>query len=386
MLSINTNMSMLGAQTDFTRLERDGQQRQERLSSGQRINSSKDDSGRLSMSEGMRAEAGSLAEGNRNTEKALDLLRTAEGAMGDISSILIRMRELATQAATDTLNDANREGLDAEFVQLTHEIDHIARQTAYNDQVLLSGFGNHADPAASTVLTSSPTTGVQRLTLSGANTGTYSFIDAPGDGEITLGNGIATQTVSIDILLSGNQLATGTTAVVNFDRLGVRLELAGPQALNAPGAYADGALDGHTLVVEKGVGGTFQIGSDAVPADRLEYDLADMTSSGSVVGLTSISIGTRQASRAALAKIDAAIGRVTSERGAVGAVMNRLGHTLEFSASALENVKSSESSIRDADFALESTALTRNQIMRQANQSVMIQSRFRVEVLMGLLQ
>ena len=385
-LGINTNKAMLAAQTDFTRLSRDGFVRQERLASGQRINSARDDSARLVVSEGMRAEVRSLSEGTRNGEKALDLLRTAEGAMNEVSAILVRMRELATQATTDTLNDGNREGLNAEFIQLTAEIDHVARQAAYNGQTLLSGFNHEVDTAASTALVASPATGIVRTQLSGASAGTFTFSDTAGDGTLTLSNGTESQTVDLGVLLVGDQLAAGTTATVNFDRLGIQLELAGQGALGAPGFYTDGSLDGLTLEIGEGVGGTFQLGSDAIPADRLEYDIKDMTSGSTTLNLSGTSIGTRDGARLALAKIDAAIGRTTSERGAVGAVINRLGYTLDFSATAIENAQNSESSIRDTDFARESTALARNQILRQTNQSVMVQSRFTVEVLMGLLQ
>jgi flagellin len=385
-LGINTNRAMLAAQTDFTRHSRDGFVRQERLASGQRINSARDDSARLTVSEGMRAEIRSLSEGNRNTEKAIDLLRTAEGGMNEVSAILVRMRELATQATTDTLNDSNREGLGAEFIQLNAEIDHIARQAAYNGQTLLSGFSNQINQDTSTALTTSATTGIVRTQLSAASTGTFTFADSPGDGNITLSNGIESQTLNLEVLLVGDQLARGTTTTLNFDRLGIQLELAGPQALGATGHYTDGALDGLTLEVEKGVGGAFQLGSDAIPADRLEYDIKDMTSGSPTLNLAGISIATRDGARGALAKIDAAINRSAGERGEVGALINRMGHTLEFSASAIENAQHSESSIRDSDFAAESSALARNQLLRQTNQAVMLQSRFNVEVLMGLLQ
>ena len=114
----------------------------ERLSSGFRINSGRDGAGHLAVSEGMRGELGGLTAGARNAEKAIDQIRTAEGAVNEVSGILIRMREMATQASSGTLNDSNREALDSEFNQLREYIDRIAKLASYNNLSLLSGFGN----------------------------------------------------------------------------------------------------------------------------------------------------------------------------------------------------------------------------------------------------
>ena len=124
---INSNPAYDRAISDYSRVERAGRAHSQRLGSGMRINGGQDDGAHLSVSEGMRAELGGLTEGTRNTEKAMDLLRTAEGGMNEISTILMRMRELATQGTTDTLNDKNREAMDSEFNQLKEYIDRIAK-------------------------------------------------------------------------------------------------------------------------------------------------------------------------------------------------------------------------------------------------------------------
>jgi len=110
---INSNPAYDRAISDYSRVQRTGRAHSQRLASGMRVNGGKDDGANLSVSEGMRAELGGLTEGTRNTEKAMDLLRTAEGGMNEISTILMRMRELATQGTTNTLNDRNREAMDS---------------------------------------------------------------------------------------------------------------------------------------------------------------------------------------------------------------------------------------------------------------------------------
>ncbi|MEW6749536.1 MAG: flagellin [Candidatus Latescibacterota bacterium] len=383
---LDTNAPALRATNHLSRVYRDSEVRRTRLASGLAVNSARDGGARLSVSEGMRAEIGGLTQGTRNAEHALDLLRTAEGAMSEMSGALIRMRELAVESSTATLNDRNRLSLEAEFNQLKDFIDRTARLVAYNDQPLLSGFGNTVASALSTALAQASTTGVEQVQVSGASSGTYVFVDAGEDALLTLGNGVVTQTVALGSRLVGDHVAAGTTLAVSFDRLGVELVLAGEGASAAAGAYADGDLDGRTLVVESGTGGSFQLGSDAVPADRLEYDLKDLTVDGGVLNLAPVSVASRDSARMALAQVDAAVQRLARERGEAGAVINRLEYTIDHAAGALEGLHASESTVRDTDYAWETSHLARNQIVAQASMAALIQSRVPVTTLMGLLQ
>jgi flagellin len=161
--------------------------------------------------------------------------------------------------------------------------------------------------------------------------------------------------------------------------------LAGNDVKGSLGTYQDGDLNGTTLIVNDGTGGQFQLGSDAVLADRLEYDIKDMTIGAPVLNLNGTSVNTRDSSRQAVDRIDKAIDRVASERGAVGAVVNRLQFTLNFTERAIEGVTASESTMRNADYAMESSELARSQILAQMIQSVMINSQVPVRTVMTLL-
>ncbi len=384
-ISINSNISALRTSNTLGQVERDSLDRRARLSSGLAINSARDSAARLSMSEGMRAELEGLAQGARNTENALDLLHTAEGGMNEISAMLIRMRELALESSTDTLNDKNREAIEAEFNQLKGEIDRLVRVSSYNDQTVLSGFGNSVIKDASTAVTDAADTGVRFIKLTGATEGTYTFMDNPDDNEITLGNGTITQTVNLGSRTVDGNVADGTTQVVNFDSLGIEVVLAGQGVKGALGAYSDGELDGKTIEIQN-IGGSFQLGSDAVPADRLDYDIADLQTDGTVLDLAGISMGTRDTARAALSHLDGAIYRVGKVRGQVGAIVNRLTHTLDFTTNSIERISASEATIRDVDYAWETSQLARNEIIRQASAATLTQSHIAANMAMGLLQ
>ncbi len=384
-IRINSNATMDRARVDLNRVQRESQTTREHLNSGLRVNSGRDDASLLAVSEGMRAELGGLAEGTRNTERALDMLRTAEGAMDEISGVLIRMRELSVQSSNGTLTDDNREAINAEYNQLKEHVNSIAHSTRYNDQSLLYGFGNTLDTGASTALQQQADNGVFRVRVTGAQEGIYTFIDDGDDHTLTLGNGVVTQTLDLGVVLDGNKVADGTVTMAQFDRLGIEVELAGEQVAGAAGSYVDGDLDGQVISIAAGTGGDFQLGGDATPADRLEYDFRDMTVDGGVLNLSLTSVNTQASSLVAMNMLDLAIDRTSAERGAVGAVMNRLDYTINFTANAMENIQSAESTVRDADFAEEIANLSRSQILGQAAQSVMIQSRVTVERVMGIL-
>jgi flagellin len=382
-LRVNNNISAITARRALGVNGRALATRIERLSTGLRINSGADDAAGLVISERMRSEIGGLTQGVRNAEHATNLSQVAEGALNEVSTMLIRMRELAVQAASSTINDINRNNLQAEFTQLITEIDRVALTTSYNDTVLLMGFGNTVSETISTAITASATTGVAGVTISGANSGTYTFLDTGlTDNQITVGNGVATQTIDIGSILDndadGGVVATGTTAVANFDRLGL--------VLNLDDRYRDGDLDGLSIHVEQGTGGSFQVGPDNKMTDRIEFGLNDMRASGPELNLNITSIATQVSARATIPILDLAIDRVTSERAEIGAVQNRLAFTVASANNAIENIQASESSIRDADVAEEVSEFTRAQILTQAATAVLAQANALPQSALSLLQ
>ena len=359
-LRVNNNIIAINTRRQLLINNRELSRRIERLSSGLRINRAADDAAGLSVSEGMRAELVGFRQAVRNAEHGTNLIQTAEGALNEVSAILIRMRELAVQAASSTLNDNNRTALNAEVVQLVSEIDRIATSTSYNNTSLLIGFGNTVslNATVSTALASN-TTGVTDVSITGAAPGTYVFIDSDDtDNQITLGNGVATQTIDIGPALdndgaTGGVVATGSSIVANFDRLGVQLTLTGQR--NASGSfpssdgYRDGDLNGLSLVIDEGTGGSLQIGPDNTSTDRFEVSISDMRATGIKLNLAGISVSTMESGRSAIPTIDLAIQTVAQQRGDLGAIQNRLGFTVRALDNAIENVQASESSIRDAD-------------------------------------
>ncbi len=345
----------------------------ERLASGLRINRAADDAAGLSVREGLRAELSGLQVNTRNAELANNLLQTAEGSLNEVNSTLIRLRELAVQSSSSTLSDSNRSSLQAEFGHLVSEVDRIAKSTTFNDQVLLTGFGNAVDPA-STVVAQSNITGITNVAISGAPSGTFNFVDSVGDSEITLGNGQITQTIAVGTILDGSTVATGTQVVANFDRIGIQVTLAGANVAEATGSFSDGDLTGTQLVINSGTGGSFQIGPSDAAFNRLEVSIPDLTATGTELNLSTVSVDSLTTARSAITSVDSAIAKVSQERGNLGAVQNRLGFNLLSTENRIEQIAAAESLISDADIAREITNLTRSQVLQQGATALLVQS------------
>ena len=237
-IRLGTNIASINAQRQLNINSADFTKRVERLSSGLRINRGADDAAGLSVSEGMRSEILGMRQGVRNAEQGISMIQLAEGSLGEVSNMLRRMREISVQSANSTINDVNRQSLSAEFNQLYAEIDRIATSTTYNDNVLLTGFGNAVSQNSDVSTALDGYSGVREIGISGALPGTYEFSDENTDDSqitlsVTLPNGTELKQsidmgTSLDRDNGQNVVATGTTWVANFDRLGVQVTLIGP--------------------------------------------------------------------------------------------------------------------------------------------------------------
>lgn len=372
-LSINSNQSAVNVRRNLNATTRELSTSLERLSSGLRINRAADDAAGLSVREGLRAESSGLQASVRNAEQATNLIQTAEASLNEVNAILVRMRELAVQSSSGTVSDSNRESVQTEFSQLSNEIDRIAQSTTFNNQVLLTGFGN-AVSSLSSALVASDVTGVTNVAISGAEAGTFTFADTADDSDLTLGNGSVTQTISLGTALDGNVVATGTKIVANFDRLGIQVTLAGTGATDATGSFGDGDLNNYELVVEEGTGASFQIGPSDASFNRLELSIPDLTATGEELNLDSTSVTTQTTAQSAITDVDGAITRVSQERGNLGALQNRLTFNLSATENRIEQVQAAESTISDTDIAQEVSKLTRAQVLSQGASALLVQA------------
>jgi flagellin len=377
---INTNTASLDTYRAYSKSQAGLEQNIERLSSGLRINSAKDDAAGLAISERMNNKIRGMQQANRNVQQGVNLLQTAEGGMNEIGNILGRMRELAVQSASDTVNDDDRSSIDLEFDQLKSEITRIASATEYNNTTLINGDrakGLNTDTAnggaanGGTAIDVGEIASAADVQISSVTTnGTYTFVDLLLDDGKSLGiknsDGDLLQTVT-----KASGFAAGDE--VNFDEVGIVIKL---DSVAAGGTdYATGNLHELSLIVGSGNAVTVQIGANNTPAeDRIEFNLGSLSVVGLGIDTSDLdAVGGGQAQKA-IDMLDRAIAKVNDERSNVGSLQNRLEFTSSNLMNSIQNNSASMSTIRDADFAAEAADLARNQILTQSGTAMLAQA------------
>lgn len=333
-----------------------GAKSMEKLSSGYRINRAGDDAAGLAISEKMRGQIRGLNQASRNSQDAISLIQTAEGALNESHAILQRMRELAVQSATDTNTNADRLEIQKEVDQLAEEVTRIATDTEFNTKSLLSG-GFGIQRSGGTLVTS--IVGLANLTdinVSGGKASTtYTITEQAGDISLADGNGNS-QTLTKTGVSAGDTL--------NFDSLGI--------SIKTDSNYATGgtAFTGLTIITGLADGAKFQIGANA--NQELALSIGDMTASG--LGVDAINVSDQAGASGSITTINNALEKVSGERSKLGAAQNRLEHTIKNLDTSSENLQASESRIRDVDMAKEMMEFTKNNILQQAAQAMLAQA------------
>ena len=326
-LYVNTNVSSINAQRKLANSTLALNTSYQRLSSGLRINSSKDDAAGLQISDRLTAQINGLNQGNRNANDGIALAQTIEGALDETTNMLQRIRTLAVQAANGTNTAKDRQALQEEVKSLSHEITRIAQKTTFAGATVLDGGkapNNLMRPVAGQQ--GNPPTKFEYFFQVGAN----------AKDEISLQCGAFTM-----------------EGIMSMANEGV---VANKQIKFADTIAKAGQDDHFGLVIE---------GNNKTSAYWV--------------------VATPSAAQRTLATIDKFIETVDSKRAALGAIQNRMESTIRNQSSISENESDARSRIRDTDFALETAALTQNQIIQQASQTILTQANQRPTVALNLL-
>lgn len=344
----------------------------EKLSTGFRINSAADDAAGLAIANKLRATNRSLGAAARNVSEASSIVNIAQGSMNNISSILERLKELATQGASDNVSSSERTKINSEASALTSEVTRIVNDTKYQSTSLIKGtFGASYCDGGSTFAAGE---GLTAIEVSGAvDAGaTYTLTTADGSGagttDVTLTNGDISQTIS--------GASTGTAQTFDFSALGVKVSV--------DSGFDDPTELAGVFTIDAGSGGTFQVGADNdASADRYSFTIGDMTLA--TLGLNSLNLATRSGAQSGLTEVDDAIDSVNTSLGEIGAIINRLSFASANIAGTLENISAAESGIRDVDFAKEMTQFTKSQILQQAATAMLSQANSASQGILQLL-
>jgi len=393
MSAINTNVSSILARNALITNERDMSTSMERLSTGLRINSAKDDAAGLAISSKMTSQIRGLDQAVRNANDAISLIQTAEGALVETTNMLQRMRELAVQSASDTNVSADRTALNEEFTKLREEINRVAQNTQWNGQNVLdksfaTGTGVYKfQVGANAAQTVNLTIGNYQTTS--ATQGTTAIVatttSASGPNHATAAAQVSTLTIAGTPALGdvisvsvGNKsfvhtVTAGAGAVQNVTEIAAAI-LAG--------------LGGASGVT--GVTGAAALGVLTFTASDTAYGSNSFSISASQAGLLSgireSSITTQANSNSAIAALDTAIATVNTGRSEMGATMNRLQYAADNLANVSANATESRGRILDADYAKETTELARTQIISQAGTAMLAQANQVKQTVLSLLK
>lgn len=486
---INTNVPSLVAQTALSSSGKDLDRALQRLSTGLRINGASDDAAGLAIADRLRAQIGGLNQAVRNAGDGISLAQTAEGALQETTNILLRMRDLAVQAANDSNDASDRGKVQLEITQLQNELNRIATTTRFGSKLLLDGtfidqnlqvgafanetisisiasagsnvIGNNAATSAGTInkavlggQVGQNNVDAQTLSVNGVNvsvganataktiatsvnlqTGTTNVV-ASATTTAGLGNISHAGAVSFD-LYSSNSSATTINAVVSdtsdltslvnaingssaqtgvtatfYDGQKNTIQLTSKSGddieienyVNSGNANAtfkffgtgDGAGNAVTVTSGDANNGTVVVGGTVSFSSTSAFTLASGDANNTVIAAGSVSstlksiatvdLSTSAGAISALDIIDSALGQIADTRATLGAIQNRLNSTISNLSAVANNEAAAESRIRDADFAEETAALTRAQILQQAGVAVLSQANAIPQLALRLLQ
>lgn len=486
-LSVNVNIPSLNAQRNLNKSQGALGTSLQRLSSGLRLNSAKDDAAGIAIATRFATQIRGLNVASRNANDGISLAQTAEGALSEVINNLQRIRELAVQSANATNSSTDRVALNAEATQLVAEIDRVATSTNFNGVTLLDGtfssqtfqvganstsdnqvsisnissartaslgVGSGSSystslsnlAATTTALTAgdvsingyqvgaSTTDGVSYSNATGSAIAKVAAINAiTGNSNVTasidataVNGGAVTSSAALsagDVVLNGVDLgafsaeaseeARSEAIASKINSITAQTGVTATFGTGTSGGVTLSAADGRNITLEVGdasvAGGTgFVVNTNTTVAtfDLSSTDTAGITLAGNASGLaatgitagytsatvtigagvSSLDLSTSSGALSALTIIDSALSTVNSSRGDLGAVQNRFQSTIVSIATTSENLAASKSRIEDADFAMETAALARGQILQQAGIAMLSQANSLPQSVLALLQ
>jgi flagellin len=400
---INTNVLSLNAQRNLNNSQGALQVSLQRLSSGLRINSARDDAAGLAISERFTTQIRGISQAMRNANDGISFSQVAEGALSTLGDALQRMRELAVQSANDSNSASDRQALNNEVRQLIAEVSRVAHATSFNGDRILDGslpdlfFQVGANQgqmiavtgvdARATQLGASEATGNEGLTQAHIETGIASMTD------ITIEVDGAENPIVVDL--------SGVTSLEDAVReINTAIREAAGQDIVISDASLSAALrvnnDGETTLV---INGSFAENTEGTPLfsvsgglvtlddeDSTTFDLFGGGVASEQINLTQLNVLTREDANRTMAAVDGALTQIAGLRAELGSIQIRFENTIANLGVSHENLSAARSRIRDADFAAETAELTRAQILQQAGISVLAQANAAPQSVLALLQ
>ena len=377
---INTNIMSLNAQRNLSTSQDMLATSMQRLSTGLRINSAKDDAAGLAISERFTAQIRGLDQAARNANDGISLAQTAEGALEEVTNNLQRIRELAVQSSNASNNNSDRSALQTEVSQLLSEINRVADTTTFNGVNVLDGSFSGAAfqvgaNAGETITVSSIVDSntaalgsVSQASASVAASGLTGFANAIAAGGVTV-NGVDIGAIAgassaaeragqlVDAI---NEVSSQTNVGASYDSATGQLTLTGSQDIVIAGTTNDATVAG--------------------------WANATVATTATSTGIDTLDISSYAGAQLGIQLVDSSLDTINTARASLGAIQSRFESVVASVQVQSENLSASRSRIQDADFAKETAALTRGQILQQAGTAMLSQANSAPQSVLSLLQ
>ena len=389
-LSIATNTSALDAAAAAASVSTSLETSMERLSTGKRINSASDDAAGVAIASRLSSEIRGTNQSIRNALDAQALMDTAEGAHKEVENILQRMREIAVQAANDTNNTQDRLNMQKEINAMVNEVDRIAEATTWAGTNLLLGDGTSNSEKAFSFQV-------------GAATGTQNQINVAVKSLTASTLGLSALDLQATVLINDADITPNGSSTVYgiMNNAGNFLAARGGNADSVSTMSFTVDVNGQTSTAFSFTSDTKLFGDTTGPTDantrivhneivakiNASTDLSALGISADVEGTGSGSVNLLYAeTRVFISTIDKGLKTINTQRAELGAVSNRLNHTVNNLTNMSANLSAAKGGIEDADFALETTELAKNQILQQASTAMLAQANASKQNVLGLLR
>ncbi len=375
-LTVQTNVGAISALKNLNINALSMNRSLERLSSGFRINSAADDAAGYAVSTKLNGQRGKLEAASQNALQATAMVKMADAGVNEIENMVRRMQALATQAASDTISSTERSKLEAERAKLEGQIDNIATSTNYNGTSLIDGASGIS---VTGTLDDTTTNGVSSIAINGASastTFTVSYVDQAtattfdaGDS-IRITDGTTSQTIAVSSLPTGQ-----STSELSFGDLGITLTINSAISGTTTASGTGSVSSTGTIITSSASASSIQVGADNAADNRVSVDFSNSYKATDLnSGFASGNISTQSAARTYIDDAAAALNTLTTNRAALGSVVNQLGYVSANLATSIEQLSSAISTIKDADMAKEMANFTKSQVLVQAGTAMLAQA------------
>jgi flagellin len=388
-LTVNTNIASLNTQRNLNTSSKALDTSLQRLSTGSRINSAKDDAAGLQIANRLTSQINGLNVAVKNSNDGISMSQTAEGALQQSTSILQRMRDLSLQAANGSNSDSERTALNSEVTELKKELDRISNTTTFGGKKLLDGSFETTTFQVGSAANETISVKIDEMSTDSLKGEFY-------ESTATASTGTATASGSVSVGITVNGSATTVKANIKVGATGAEVTQAIATAINDAnkgiGAFVqeDGSLK---IISQKNTAGD----DNALSAlditgtvDGIALSTATVTTgvpatAGETLKISDLDVSTVEGAQTAVMAIDQAIQKIDSQRADLGAVQNRFENTIGNLQNIAENVSAARGRIQDTDFAAETANLTKNQILQQAGTAILAQANQLPQAVLSLL-